>query len=462
MISPPQYEMRWDAGKQACVGGFKYASLSWAQYDSAWSDSAYLDRLVELFADPSDKPLVKQPHSARVPDYTVVLHLDAGPTAWRNLPAGMPRLGGDRIVASGGVNTGWGPYDFDLNGDGRLDAGRPSWIETDCAGNAFPSPLPDERTALLQKLFTGWSSDPYRDSWVLAIGFGSNGRDVVDQSIASGHIFVSAQTAQSVWGLRAVLLHEYGHTFGLAHFSNVSGLVCEGVMCNAAIGGSFQRCNQTRGATWSDTRSCGPEPTTGTDGHWQNRAMGDANPWMNVTWARNGNAGHVDWNVQTSLSDTVLYEDGGRVDRRTGFRKVRAQRTLQDIRFSPGENCDLRVDSLLEYEGISICRNRRGELFPTRIVGTPIDWNQNGVIDLQPVNLWGVGGQASVPWFMYFSETGGAKAFSYPKHLDRNDWAEWIRQAPFIGIDEINNKKNSPFLIGEVPLMRDLKRTVSW
>jgi hypothetical protein len=165
--------------------------------------------------------------------------------------------------------------------------------------------------------------------------------------------------------------------------------------------------------------------------------------------------------METIASDTVLYEDGGSIVRRTGFRKIRANRTLQDIRFSPGQHCDLRLDSLIEFDGISLCRNRRGEPLPVRETGTPIDWNQNGVIDMQAVDLWGTAGEASVPWFLEL--TTGRPIFRSIRQFDRNDWVLWATtEKPFIGVVEKDAGTSTEFLVGEPAFRRDLKRVVSW
>ena len=151
-----------------------------------------------------------------------------------------------------------------------------------------------------------------------------------------------------------------------------------------------------------------------------------SNPWFNLTWWRKAPILIAD----TAATDTVLYEGGGPLDPRTGFRKVKASLTVRDIRFSRGIYCDITLDGLKEWEGISRCRDQHGRELSAPVSGTPIDWNQNGVIDLQPVDLYGscqkspcIGDQ-EVPHFVRLQSESEPVlgAFHEPYQEDHPDW----------------------------------------
>jgi hypothetical protein len=148
------------------------------------------------------------------------------------------------------------------------------------------------------------------------------------------------------------------------------------------------------------------------------------------------------------------------VDPRTGFRPARDSFGLQDLHYSRGVYCGLRLDSLVEADGIARCRDWHGDSLPARVPGTPIDWNQNGVIDALPVNLWGVNGEASTPWWMGFSQDAPAVSFlGSPYQQDENDWQVWMKECkPFIGLS--GNK--GTFLVGIPDRGQDLKAGVKW
>lgn len=447
-------EPRWDAKSDSCKDAPKYPSLFRGGFPKAWGDSAWLDRMVEIFADPSDKPLVESPHSSRVPDYTAVLHVDAGSGAWRNLDSGLTKFGGEILVASGGVNSGFGPYDFDINGDGRLNNKVYTDTVYDCAGNVQYVPLPDERNALVVKLFRGWAADPFRDSWTLGVGYGANGHGTpLEQSEAPHHAFVTSTTSPGPMSLRAVLLHEYGHTLGLQHAQPSSNLVRDGVMNYAYIGSLYQRCHPMRGGTFADTRYCGDEPARDEYGWFVNGAWDTR---FNVRWFGNTNHDSSFLNTLTTLDDTLLYQDGGPLDPRTGFRQPRGNVTIADLRFSRGVYCSLDLQGLDERTGISVCADIRGTRLAAPILGTPIDWNQNGVIDAAPVDLWGT--DSGSVWFQSAFRTPWYHAKDVKVHRDMNDWATMmLANEPFIGVEG-----GRPFTIRLPDRGKDVKGVAVW
>lgn len=445
-------EQVWSASKRACSTAVKYPFLKRGEFTDGWGDSAWLDRLVEIFADPSDKPLVASPHSSRVPDYTVNIHVDAGPTASRNLDPSLTRYGGEVIFATGGTNTGVGPYSFDLNGDGRFDISSHVDAVFDCQGVPHLDTTLNERDSLVAKMFHGWFADPFRDSWVLGVGYGANGRGVShEHSEAPHHAFVTSTTSWSAIGLRAALLHEFGHTLGPGHSQPSTDLVRDGVMNYAFLGGDFQRCSPTKGATFKDTRYCGDEPLPDSLG-LHNSITAEDDPRFNLSWKDKWD------NLPTTLTDTLVYRDAGPLDPRTGFRKIRGTRTNADLRYSRGIYCKLDMRALNEATGISICADARGTPLPDTIHGTPIDWNQNGVIDAQPVNLWSNSGD----WFLRIADSGKPlyiTSWEWPESIDENDWTTMqLNCHPFIGSDPWKE----PFMILLQDRGHDLMGVTSW
>ncbi|MCB9497013.1 MAG: hypothetical protein H6686_09045 [Fibrobacteria bacterium] len=466
-------QMVWDSTSQSCSLQPTYAPSAWGNFREAWMDSAYLDHFVSVFADTSDKPLVDAPHLARVPDYTVTMHLDAGPGATRNLPNGLPLFGGEVLTRGAGVGQGRGPYQLDLDGDGRFNA-KDSLIDGfDCSGNPIQTQTLAERTPLLQNLFSGWSGDLFRDCWVLAIGFGANPRDwATEKATTSDHVYIPAQV-QNTWSLRKTLLHEYGHAIGLTHprwYDSLArvwrnfgfSMLADGVMNYAYLGWYYQRCSPVSGATWGNTRWCGPHPPRNPDGWFMNWYPDQSTLWFSVNWWRNDIAGRSSLNQAATLNDTLLAWEAGPLDPRTGFRRPRTEVSMEDIHFSRGLYCPLKLDSLVESEGISLCRTPHGDTLPFQQSGTPIDWNQNGVIDAGYVDLWGQNGENGVPWFLAPSSVDTIPASqSLPSRIqyDENDWVTWMQETdPFIGV--AGNRVVFQVKISQNPY--DLKRMAIW
>jgi len=90
----------------------------------------------------------------------------------------------------------------------------------------------------------------------------------------------------------------------------------------------------------------------------------------------------------TSAGDTILFEGGGPIEPRTGFRKPTWRLGAADLQLSSGQYCDVFLDAMVESDGIRRCRDRQGRTLAMPVAGTPIDWNRNGVIDATPVDLW--------------------------------------------------------------------------
>lgn len=386
----------WDGSIGGCRTTPRYGDVSTPSFESVWRDSAYLDRLVQIFADPSDKPVVEAPHLARVPDYTVMLHLDAGALGTRNLEQGLPSFGGGVLVATGGANTLSGPYSFDRDGDGRMSV--PGiFKDTSCSGMPRPIGRTNEKDTLLQALFRGWTTDPFRDIWMVGIGVASFAKPLEPSGIARPHFLVSLQGGGNKFSFVQIMLHEYGHTVGLDHHGQKSGgaksglaLLYDGAM-NYAFSGTarIQRCAQFRGTSWSDTRWCGETPPVAINGIYRNWSNPQS-AWFDLTWWRNEYTPSigVGANRMTSAGDTILFEGGGPIEPRTGFRKPTWSLGAADLQLSSGQYCDVFLDAMVESDGIRRCRDRRGRTLATPVAGTPIDWNRNGVIDASPVNLW--------------------------------------------------------------------------
>lgn len=418
----------WDPSMKACRAEGRYGDVFTANFDKVWRDSAYLDRLVEIFADPSDKPLVDAPHIARVPDYTVTLHLDLGGPGNRNIEAGLPVFGGGVLVASGGRDTLGGPYSFDRDGDGRI-SNSGSLSDTACNGVSRITTRTNEKDSLLQRLFRGWTPDPFRDIWMIGIGVASFAKPLEPSGIARPHFLVSLQGAGNTFSFVQILLHEYGHTVGLGHHRQLDGsgpsgiaLLYDGAM-NYAFSGTarIQRCAPFRGMTWSDTRWCGEDPPGSVDGVFRNWSN-PLSAWFNLGWWRNEYTPGIgaEANQPTGFGDTILFEGGGPIDRRTGFRKPIWRLVPHDLGFSSGAYCSVSLATMVESAGISRCRDRHGSVLAVPEPGTPIDWNQNGMIDPAPVDL----SMNQPGWFMRLNGLGDpvSKAFSTSIQQDDPDW----------------------------------------
>lgn len=421
----------WDSTLQGCRTQPRYGDVVTPNFDLVWNDSAYLDRLVQIFADPTDKPVQNAPHLARVPDYTVTLHLDVGGAGNRNLEAGMPSFGGGVLVRTGGTNTLAGPYSFDEDGDGRI-----SHVgvhdDTDCSGNPRRTRRTNEKDSLLLRLFRGWTTDPFRDSWMVGIGVASFASPLEPSGIANPHFLVSLQGGGNKFSFVQILLHEYAHTLGLNHHGQLNGdgssglaLLYDGAM-NYAFSGTarLQRCAQFRGSSWGDTRWCGESPPVAVGGVYRNWS----NPqsvWFDLTWWRNEYTPSigVGANRMTNADDTILFEGGGPIDPRTGFRKPTWSLGPADLQLSSGQYCDVFLNAMVESDGIRRCRDRTGNTLATPVAGTPIDWNRNGVIDPDPVDIWA----EQKKHFMRFPANGKTQepvlqGFLVRRQQDHPDW----------------------------------------
>jgi hypothetical protein len=118
---------------------------------------------------------------------------------------------------------------------------------------------------------------------------------------------------------------------------------------------------------------------------------------------------------------------------------------------------DLRA--MREAARISICANARGDSLPTRITGTPIDWNQNGRIDTGTVDLWGSNSAGN--WFINLNDSGRAWfGWNEYTHRDVSDWKTvMLEREPFIGVGGYHF---DPFIISEPDSRRDLKWVTQW
>ncbi|MCB9495370.1 MAG: hypothetical protein H6686_00595 [Fibrobacteria bacterium] len=138
---------------------------------------------------------------------------------------------------------------------------------------------------------------------------------------------------------------------------------------------------------------------------------------------------------------------------------------MQDLHFSRGLYCTLHLDSLVESDGLSVCRTSHGDTLDVPVKGAPIDWNQNGIIDDMPMDLWGQDGELAIPWFQVFTAHDAippGRVFAYHLQSDENDWVVWKNETvPFLGIEEVKEKA-PPFIIRLPDRTRDLKTKVRW
>lgn len=147
------------------------------------------------------------------------------------------------------------------------------------------------------------------------------------------------------------------------------------------------------------------------------------------------------------------------VARGRGFRMARDMRTNADLRYSRGIYCSLDLTAMNERTGISVCADLRGTPLSAPIPGTPIDWNQNGIIDAGLVNLWGSNNGGN--WFVNANTNGGAWFLPTDTtlHRDENEWKMILLvRAPLIGY----GVNQDPFVIGEAVGNIDLKGVTTW
>lgn len=354
--------------------------------------------MASSFAKRENYHAVADSDVAFIPSREIALHVDAGPGASVNMPADVDLFGGPYLVSSGGVNTGIGPWDYDI-------PGKPM----DTIDN-------DEQKALMKRMGEDqphsqsfWDLFTYAfltrrsaeyDVWGVASGIGGD------------YLFLG-RTPVPARQQSLTLMHEYGHTLGLSHIrKSIFGSVeitrtwiWEGVMnygTQFLLGCTMDKWDPiTKKGSVNDTRWCGDLPPVATvpEGHpragqeWY-QACSESTPLFfrderdSLAWTCAGTP--TDYGNRAPLPTDIPKRMGdGELDLTTGYQKRYPINRIEasDFTFSRGRLCSQKLSALNEMDGLSICKERGVDL-PQRISFGPIDFNANGIIDPESIDLY--------------------------------------------------------------------------
>lgn len=157
----------------------------------------------------------------------------------------------------------------------------------------------------------------------------------------------------------------------------------------------------TKKGSVNDTRWCGELPPVATvpEGHpragqeWY-QACSESTPLFfrderdSLAWTCAGLP--KDYGNRAPLPTDIPKRMGdGELDLTTGYQKRYPINRIEasDFTYSRGRLCKQILSALKESEGLSIC-SERGVVLPAPISFGPIDFNANGVIDSEPVDLY--------------------------------------------------------------------------
>lgn len=329
-----------------------------------------------------------------LPSLEIALHVDAGPGASVNIPADVDLFGGPYLVSSGGVNTGIGPWDYDI-------PGKPM----DTIDN-------DEQKALMKRMGEDQPhSQSFWDLFTYAF-LTRRSKEVgvwgIAGEIGSDYLFLGRSPA-SARQASLTLMHEYGHTLGLYHIQYgvpeiTNTWIWEGVMnygTQFRLGCTMDKWDPiTKKGSVNDTRWCGELPPVATvpEGHpragqeWY-QACSESTPLFfrderdSLAWTCAGLP--KDYGNRAPLPTDIPKRMGdGELDLTTGYQKRYPINRIEasDFTFSRGRLCTRRLADLKEAEGLGICKERGVDLL-TPITFGPIDFNANGIIDSEPIDL---------------------------------------------------------------------------
>jgi len=352
----------------------------------AWTNQA----IVSNFANRANHHAVPDSDVVAVPSREIALHLDAGPGVSANMPSDVELFGGPYLVAQGGTNQGLGPWSYDLSsGNGLQVPNSLDQTEIDHLMKQFGETVPQSRSF--------WDLFSYG---FLVLHHGANG---FGQAYQIGNDYFSlTHPGNPARTLALTFVHEYGHDLNLEHPDGTSAWIWEGVMSYTnTLGCTKDKWNPTtKTGSVDDTRWCGdlpPKevvpigfPNAGQD--WY-RACDASSPFF----LRDANGVSVwtcsglptDYGNRAPLaSDLPIRFGDGPLDLRTGYLKRYPLHQIEaaDYTYSRGRLCSRKLTALDESKGLAICKER-GVAIPEQSPG-PIDFNANGVIDAQPVDLW--------------------------------------------------------------------------
>ena len=370
-------------------------------FESVAADPWINQAVATNFANRDNHHPVLDSDVVAVPSREIALHLDAGPTASVNMPSDVELFGGANLVASGGTNQGVGPWSYDL---ATGVANSLDQVEIEALMKKFGETVPQSRSfwdlfsygfLVLQHSSTG--------AWGQAYFIGNDYFSL----IRPGN---PARTLALSW------VHEYGHDLNLEHPPNPSGdayqWIWEGVMSydiDGRLGCTMdQWSSTTRKGSLGDTRWCGDLPPVATVPSTPDSVTHLVHPRAGLDWYRacdpstpfflRDSTGASAWtcagvptdynNRPPIASDLPVRFGDGPLDLRTGYSKRYPLHQIEatDYTYSRGRLCSRNLRALDEVKGLAIC-SERGAPIPEQSAG-PIDFNANGVIDTQPVDLW--------------------------------------------------------------------------
>lgn len=394
--------------------------LASGSVSSYMADPAVLAQYRKEFAKPDNFSKVADSSIARVRTNTWSLHIDAG-SVTENLPVGFSAQGGSRITSNSPAASG--KFFFDADGNKDADVGELFSVTGDIVAALPVESFPD--------IFVhGYGV--FRKSDDAGLSAAHNGFS----SVAHGFFYAEHNGGIAPYRNATLVLHEFGHSFGLEHPAGQNGLnvinfLHQGVM-NYNFSEGEMTCTMAKegnpGGSWRNTHWCGdppdkaglvPDETHDRYGQPYYRNFLDGDFSVYVPW----------WTNPKGTDNSPMYENAplaanakpfhyshGNMDRVTGFhRGTHSSPLLEDLTFSTGRLCAMDLRNVDERLGAALCKDRNGKVLPEPEVLSPIDWNMDGVINQSFVTL--ADGTTEL-WKDYFRKEPAIMQSEPPK----NEW----------------------------------------
>jgi len=384
LLWQPQSDF-WAAGRDS---GLKFESVA----ADPWVNQA----VASNFANRANHHPVLDSDVVAVSSREIALHLDAGPTASVNMPSDVELFGGAYLVASGGTNQGLGPWSYDLTtGGGFQIANSLDQVEIEALMKSFGETVPQSRSFwdLFTYGFLVLQHGSIPGAWGEAYDFGNDYFSLI-------HPGNPPRTLALSW------VHEYGHDLNLQHppSGDAAQWIWEGVMSYSIqdrLGCTLdQWSSTTRIGSLGDTRWCGdlppkevvPDSFSRAGQDWYKACDSSSPVFLRDStgasaWTCKGDS--TDYGNRAPIAGDLPVRMGdGPLNLTTGFlsRYPLHQIEATDYTYSRGRLCSRMLSALDESKGLGICKER-GIDIPEQSPG-PIDFNANGVIDANPVNLY--------------------------------------------------------------------------
>ena len=361
------------------------------RFEECYADSEANRAMAASFSDVTHFHAVPDSDVVAVPYLNIALHLDAGakPGASVNMPPEVERMGGERIVASGGVDTGIGLWNYDHPEDSSAIPNRLSMVEIDKTLQGMGSAMPHSRSFwdIFRYGFMTYDNDQN--------GYGqANG-------VGGDYFFIGWKGVMNRANVRTVM-HELGHDLHLYDVGTV--WIYEGVMNYAypyALGCTPDKWDPVTGKGSVDNkRWCGELPPKDTvpvgyprAGQEWYHACDPSSPFFlrdslgKEIWTCDGTPNDYG-NRGPIPSDLPVRAGEGPLNLASGYRERYPlnQFVASDLTYSPGRFCSRKLSALVESNGLGICKER-GLPIPEKTFGA-IDFNGNGVIDSLPVDIY--------------------------------------------------------------------------